>query len=160
MVSCFAAIWCPQINEHGGKVPNSQPKLYLLDPLIASLGSYVRAGLGRSDSTQLTENAMGIAMARAIDASEEGRWMSQDTIGYLRSGKGNEIDLSPVPVPTASGVEYTTPLESKWVSHGWRGESRSVDSKFGRGILATRNIIDTTTSVWALPAPLVALLLG
>jgi hypothetical protein len=54
----------------------------------------------------------------------------------------------------------TTPVEAKWVSHNWRREARTMESMFGNGVLATKNITDTRTAVWALPAPLVALLLN
>ena len=99
-------------------------------------------------------------MARAIDFAQPGRCLAQDTIGYLRTGQGSEIDFSPVSVPAGSGPQLTTPLESKWVSQGWRAEARTLEAKFGRGILATSNIFDTSTNVWALPAPVIALLLG
>jgi len=65
-----------------------------------------------------------------------------------------------VSVPTPSGIELTTPVESKWVADRWRNEAKVVENKFGRGILATRNIIDTGHPTWALPAPLLALLVG
>ena len=160
LVSCLGAIWCHQINDSGRRVSGAQSKLYLIDPLVASLGGLSRSGLQPPDFTRLTENAVGIAMARAIDFAQPGRWLAQDTIGYLRTGQGSEIDLSPVSVPAGSGPQLTTPLESKWVSQGWRTEARTLEAKFDRGILATRNIFDTSTSVWALPAPVIALLLG
>ena len=53
----------------------------------------------------------------------------------------------------------TTPIEAKWVSHGWRSEARAIEGKFGRGIVATKNITNLSHASWALPAPLVALLL-
>jgi len=36
---------------------------------------------------------------------------------------GNEIDFSPVRVPTEAGSGLTTPIESKWVDHGWRRDA-------------------------------------
>ena len=138
----------------------AQAKLYLTDPILAWIGRRSRAGLPAPDLTRLSENALAVAMARSIDEIQPGRWYSQDTIGYLRSGGGNEVDFAPVPVPTGAGIERTTPLESKWVARGWRGEARVVENTFGRGILATRTVVDTNPATWALPAPLVALLLG
>lgn len=79
-----------------------------------------RAGLQPPDFTRLTKNAVEIVMARAIDFAQPGRWLAQDTIGYLRTGQGSEIDLSPVSVPASSGPQLTAPLETKWVSQGWR----------------------------------------
>jgi hypothetical protein len=109
--------------------------------------------------THLTEMAIGVALARTIDDLQEGRWVSGDTIGYARTGSGNEVDLGPVTVPSASGPATTVPLESKWVDHGWKSEARTIDGKFGRGVLATKSILDVTGKVWAVPAPLLALLL-
>jgi uncharacterized protein len=63
-------------------------------------------------------------------------------------------------VPTGGPVERTTPLEAKWVSQGWRSEARVVEGKYGRGVLATKNITDTESVAWAIPAPAVALMLN
>lgn len=110
--------------------------------------------------TRLTEAALAIALARAVDDHQPGRWTTDDAIGYLRTGKGNEVDLAPVPVPTPAGDTMTTPLESKWVSRGWRAEARTIEGKLGTGILATKSILDLDHPAWAIPAPVVALLLG
>jgi hypothetical protein len=86
--------------------------------------------------------------------------MTDDAIGYLRTGKGKEIDLAPVPVPTPSGEAMTTPLESKWVTRGWRSEAQTLEQKLGRGVVATKSILDLSHPAWAIPAPIVSLLLG
>jgi len=109
--------------------------------------------------TRLTEMAIGVALARAIDDLGEGRWVTGDTIGYARTSGDREVDLGPITVPSANGPVATVPLESKWVEQGWKGEARTIDAKFGRGILATKSVLDTTGSTWAVPAPLLALLL-
>jgi hypothetical protein len=109
--------------------------------------------------TGLTEMAIGVSLARTIDTLEEGRWLSADTRGYSRTKSGNEIDLAPVSVPTSAGVDATVPLECKWVDQGWRSAARTIDGKYGRGILATKSILDTSANIWAVPAPLIALLL-
>jgi predicted AAA+ superfamily ATPase len=160
LTATFAALWCHQVRADARRVAGSQSKLYLTDPLLSWLGPRLRSGLDEPDLTQLSEAALTVALARAIDDLQPGRWTSDDAIGYFRTGKGNEVDLAPVPVPTMAGTELSTPLESKWVSHGWRAEARVIDGAFGRGVLATRSIIDLTDDVWAIPAPVVALLLG
>jgi hypothetical protein len=109
--------------------------------------------------TRLTEMAIGVALARAVDDLEEGRWVTGDTIGYARTPSGHEVDLGPVTVPSANGPVTTVPVESKWVEQGWRSEARTIDAKFGRGILATKSALDTSGNVWAVPAPLLALLI-
>lgn len=159
LVSTLAALWCGR-RENDQRVPGSQSKLYLTDPLLAWLPSRLRAGLPLPDMTRLTEATIGVALARAIDSLEEGRWIGGDTIGFARTASGNEVDFAPVTLPADSGTALSTPIESKWVDQGWRGEARTIDGKYGRGILATKTILDTSTSVWAVPAPLVALLLS
>lgn len=160
LVTNFAALWCPQIDDKGRRVVKAHAKLYLTDPLLGWIAPRIRAGLTPPDFGRLTEGALAVALARAIDQVQPGRWFAQDTIGYLRTGSGKEIDFAPVPVPTASGQEMTTPLESKWVSHGWRSEALVMENRLGRGLMATRNVSGTATPVWALPAPVVAALLG
>lgn len=160
LVATFAAVECPQRDDRGAVVGGAQPKYYLSDPLLAWLPSRLRAGLAEPDLTTLTEMALGVSLATALDEVQEGRLAFGDTIGYLRTGSGQEVDLCPVPVPTPSGTRLTTPIESKWVTRSWRGESRTIESRYGRGVVATRNVLDLSTSVWAVPAPLVALLVG
>jgi predicted AAA+ superfamily ATPase len=158
LVSSHAAIWCPRREEEQA-VPGAQAKLYLTDPLLASLPSRLRTGLPRPDMTRLTEMTIGVALARTIDDLEEGRWVTGDTIGYVRTSGEHQVDLGPVTVPSANGPAVTVPLESKWVEQGWKGAARTIDGKYGRGILATKSVLDTTGNTWAVPAPLLALLL-
>ena len=54
----------------------------------------------------------------------------------------------------------TVPLEAKWVDAGWRAEAQVVEKKYGRGILATKSILSMEHPTWAVPAPLLALLLN
>jgi predicted AAA+ superfamily ATPase len=156
----FAGLWCHQITDAGGRIPGAQSKFYLTDPLLGWLGHRLRAGQPEPTMTSLTEAALATALALAIDHAEPGRWTTSDTIGYARTGKGNEVDLAPVPVPSAGSVERTTPVEAKWVSQGWRAEARVVEGKYSGGILATKNITDLRHPSWAIPAPVVALMLG
>jgi predicted AAA+ superfamily ATPase len=158
LVSSHAAIWCPR-REAEQVIPGAQAKLYLTDPLLAALPARLRTGLPGPDMTRLTEMAIGVALARAIDNLEEGRWVTGDTIGYARTSGDREVDLGSVTVPSANGPVTTVPLESKWVETGWKGEARTIDAKFGRGILATKSVLDTAGNIWAVPAPLLALLL-
>ena len=160
LVTNFAALWCPQIDDKGRRVENARAKLYLTDPVLGWIAPRIRAGLTPPDFTRLTEAAVAVALARAIDHVQPGRWFAQDTIGYLRTKSGREIDFAPVPVPSAAGQEMTTPIESKWVSHGWRSEALTMENRLGHGVMATRNVSGTSTPVWALPAPVVAALLG
>jgi predicted AAA+ superfamily ATPase len=160
LVRNFAAVWCHQISDGGDRVSGAQSKLYLTDPLLAWLGHHLRAGTPMPNMTALTESALAIHLAIAIDDRQPGRWVNGDTIGYVRTGRGNEIDFGPVAVPTPGGTAHTTPIEAKWVTQGWRSEALVTENRFGRGVLATKNITNLAHTAWAVPAPTVALLLG
>jgi predicted AAA+ superfamily ATPase len=160
LVRNFAAVWCHQISGNGDRVSGAQSKLYLTDPLLSWLGHHLRAGTPAPDMTALTESALAIHLAIAIDDRQPGRWVNGDTIGYVRTGSGNEIDFGPIAIPTAGGTAKTTPLEAKWVTHGWRSEALVTENRFGCGVLATKTITSFSHPAWAVPAPTVALLLG
>lgn len=160
LVASFAAIWCPQRDGGGRAVPGAQSKLYLTDPILAWLPSRLRAGCAQPMFTTLTEAALAVCLARSIDELDEGRWKANDTIGYARTASSNEIDLASVAIPTGAGGGWTTPIESKWVGTGWRSEARVIEAKHAAGIVATKNILDLNNGAWAVPVPLVALLLG
>ncbi len=158
MVTSFAGLWCPR-HDDVAKVENAQMKIYVTDPLLAHLPSRLRSGLVMADMTALTEATIAVTLARRIDDLEEGRWVGGDTVGYVRTGSGNEVDLGPVDVPTAAGAVKTVPIECKWVDSGWRSDAQVVERKYGRGILATKSLLNLDHPTWAVPAPLVALLL-
>ena len=160
LVSAFAALRCERRDDDDRRVAGAQAKIYLTDPVMAWLPGRLRAGLPDPDMTRLTESVLAITLARAIDDLEEGRWTSGDTIAYARTLSGNEIDLAPVRLPTPAGVVTSVPVEAKWVDQGWRSEAKTIDGKYSRGILATKSILDTSGPVWAVPAPLVTLLLA
>ena len=160
LMNSHAALRCRQRDDAGAPVAGAQPKVYLSDPILAWLPSLVSPGLSAPEFPALSEMALAVTLARAIDDLDEGRWIADDTVGYARTGSGNEADLAPVRVPTTAGVAMTTPIESKWVDSGWRGEARTIEGKYGRGILATKSILDTEHPVLAIPAPMVACLLG
>jgi hypothetical protein len=156
LVRTFGAIWCHQVGQTGRRVTGAQAKLYLSDPIMAWLGPRLRAGLPAPDLTRLTESSLATLLAVAIESRQPGRWTTAETVGYLRARGGGEIDFAPAPLPSPNGEVHTPPIEVKWVSHGWRAEARPLVTAFGRGIVATKNVTDTTGPVWALPAPLLA----
>jgi hypothetical protein len=132
-VSTLAALWCPR-RENDRVVAGAQARLYLTDPLLARLPSRLRAGLPAPDMTRGHHR-------------------------FARTQSGNEVDLAPVRLPTESAATFSTPIESKWVDHGWRSDTRAIDGKYHHGVVATKSVLDTTDPVWAVPAPLLALLL-
>jgi uncharacterized protein len=109
--------------------------------------------------TMLTEATVAMHLARAIDDLDEGRLVTNDTIGYARTGGGNEVDLLPIPVSSPAGASRTVSIEGKWVDDQWRRDARAIETKYGNGVLATKSIPSTDHPAWAIPAPLVALLL-
>lgn len=160
LVNAFGALWVPKRSDGGRAVPQAQPKLILTDPLLGWLPVHLREGCAAPAFTKLSEQVLCVALARVVDSLEEGRWIANDTIGYAGTDSGNEVDLSPVRVPGHGEGSWTVPIESKWVSAGWKPDSRVIHGKYGRGILATKTVLDTNGPVWAIPAPLLALMLG
>jgi predicted AAA+ superfamily ATPase len=160
LVRSYGALWAHQVNDSGRRIPGAQSKLYLADSLFAWIGTYLRAGAPDPDMTSLTEEALAVAMAAAIDDLQPGRWMTGDTIGYVRTGSGREIDFGPVAVPGPNGSQWTTPIEVKWVTDGWRAEARTIEGRYHAGIVATKTVTRLDTPAWAIPAPLLALLLA
>lgn len=160
LVSAFAALWCPQRDDDGRPIPGSQAKFYLSDPLLTQLPHLSRPGLAPRDATRLTEAALGVLLAAAVDHTSPGRWTDGDTIGYARTRQGNEIDFGPLPVARWTSGVTATPVEAKWVSSGWRAEARTIEGRFGRGIIATKTVTDRSHPSWAVPAPVLALLIG
>lgn len=158
LVNSHALIRCHSRDIAGAVRRGSVNKLYFTDPIISWLPN-LSTGLPEPDITRQTEAALGVAQARAIENLDEGRWISDDTVGYLRLPSGNEIDFAPVRIPTLSGTTLSTPIESKWVENKWRSEARTLEGKFSRGIMATKSILDLDRPSWAVPAPIVALLL-
>lgn len=157
----FAASWCHQIDEDGSRVTGSQSKLYLVDPLLSWLP--FRSGESKREPsfTSLTEQQLAIACARSVDSLVRGRFVDGTAIGYRRTGSGNEVDFGALPIRVGGSWVSTTPLESKWVSKGHWGEARVINGVYKRGIIATKDVLDTTREdVWAVPAPCVALMLS
>ena len=160
LVNSQALLRCRRRLDDGRAVPRSQAKHYLIDPLLAWLPSALRAGLPQPTMPALSEMALAVTLARAVDGLEEGRWLADDSIGYTRTDSGNEIDFSPVAVPDAGQAGFTTPIESKWVDDGWRQAALVMEGRYGRGVMATKSILDLDHRCWAIPAPLVTCLLG
>ncbi|MGH3565449.1 MAG: ATP-binding protein [Pseudonocardia sp.] len=161
MVSTFAAHWCPQGDEHGAAVPGSQSKLYLIDPLLARLPTLRDPALPAPDATRLTESSLARELAQATDRVHPDRFVEGRAIRYSRAGAGGEVDFAPVPIAVAGVRSRTVAVESKWVSRQWRGEALAVRRRFGGGVLATKDLVDIDDpEVWAVPAPMVALLLN
>lgn len=160
VVSTFAALWCHQVDDRGRRIAGAQSKLYPVDPLIGWLGHHLRSGAAAPDYTRLTESTLGGTLARTIERHDPGRWLAGDTVGYARTAGGGEVDFAPVPVTTPTGPAHTAPVEVKWVPSGWRQAARGLEQRYGHGVMATKSALDREGAVWALPAPVLSLLLG
>jgi uncharacterized protein len=159
LISTFGAFWCAQADEHGRPIEGSQSKLYLLDPVITQLPAlrddptYTRPGM-----TNLTESHLALELGRAINELHPERFVEQRAVMYARSGSGNEVDFAP-PVHRGGTETRTAPLEARWVTHNWRSEALVMRGRYGAGVLGTKDIVDLDGAIWAIPAPMVALLL-
>lgn len=160
LAATFGGLWVPQHDDGGRPVIGAQAKMYLTDPLLAWLPSRLRAGLRAPEMTTLTEATLGVALAATVETRDEGRWVAGDTVGYVRTSSGNEVDFGPIALPSTAGTRSSVPIEAKWVDAGWRAAAQVVEKKYSAGILATKSILDLTNPTWAVPAPLLALLLA
>lgn len=142
---------CHRADRHGRPNTAAQRKVYFIDPLIARLPVLRNPAHQAPDVTKLSEQQIGLALARAAAGGRADRFVSAEGVMYERTPTGREIDFV--------GAEQV-PTESKYVERSWRGEARTVAAAHGRGILATRNVLDTQGHVWAVPACILAWLLG
>lgn len=143
-------LWsCPQKAERAW-VPRrrAQDKLYATDPLIARLPHLRNPARPDIDPTVLTEMQLGMALRRAADQSGQ-PWAGEEFLFYVRTPARKEIDF------VAEALAGTA-VEGKYVEGGrWRGEAATVDASEWRGLLATRNVLDTSAGdqrAWAVPA--------
>ncbi len=132
----------------------SQAKRYFTDPLLARL-AHLRNPVHRApDSTQLTEQQLGVALLRSAEAKAPGAFASFDQVLYERTPTRKEIDfVGPRLTPVA--------LEGKYTDGGrWAGEAATVNASEHLGVLATRAVLDTSATTgrgaWAVPASFLA----
>ncbi len=75
------------------------------------------------------------------------------------SQRNAAADLGYTPDTLTLRLARTVPVEGKWVDSRWRSDASTIEGKYGQGILATKSILNTDHPTWAIPAPLLALLL-
>jgi uncharacterized protein len=127
----------------------AQSKLYFIDPLIARLPSLRDGSIEAPDVTRIAEQQLGVCLQRSIARDDHLAILDEAALLVGRNPKtGSEIDFV--------GPLLHTPIESKYVSQKWRSERRTLDERYGHGIIATRDILDLTDGVWAVPAGLLA----
>ena len=130
----------------------AQTKWYFTDPVLARLAAL--RGIGNEpDLTQLTQQQLGIALLRNLDAAGAADIADFDDVLHHRSRTGAEIDFVG---RRLDGVA----LESKYVDARWGREAQTLAASPWQGVIATRSVTEWRDDVWAVPAPILAVLLG
>jgi hypothetical protein len=119
--------------------------------LLARIPSERHRAYEPPDISKLSQQQLGLALALAEADGRADAFVAADEVMYERTTT-SEIDFV--------GSAIDVPFESKYVERKWRGESRALTSRYGRGVVATRNVLDTDGDVWAVPASVVVWLLG
>jgi len=149
-------LWlCPQKQDSGwlarGK---SQAKAYAIDPLIARLPYLRNPSRQDIDPTVLSEMQLGAALWRRV-ACDDPQAESDSFLFHLRTPARKEIDFVSEHLGGAA-------IESNFVEDGrWRRHAATVNASQWQGLVATRNVLDTTEaeSAWAVPASFIAYLI-
>jgi uncharacterized protein len=133
--------------------PRSQSKWYFTDPRLARLASEFGAGHPPAPSA-LSEQQVAVTLLRALEDDSPGAAVRHDRLLYYRSRTGAEIDFVSAAFPP-------TCVESKFVDRAWGRAFQTIQAS-GRstGIVATRSGTKRHEGGWALPAGLLAFLLG
>lgn len=140
---------------HDGLVPvdGGQDKLYSIDPLIARLPSLRDKRIAAPDATKLSEQQVGVALLHNLLPDELDAILDEGALLVQRNpDSGAEIDFV--------GPHIPTPIESKYVSNQWKRESKGIRDTYGRGLFLTRDALDVTEDVWALPSGAFAWAIG
>lgn len=150
----FAYLAWPCHLRHGDLPKlSSQSKYYFIDPLVARLAS-IRGGgrIAEPDSSALTEQQLGLELIRCVERERPGTYTDFSEVMYQRTAS-KEVDFCG---PAFGRMGF----EGKYVDDNWRRQALTLKAAFGRGVLATRAVLDTNEPVWAVPAPFVAWMLN
>ncbi len=151
----FLAWGCPQRTERSWlALERGQEKLYSSDPLLARLMHLRNSARPDIDPTVLTEMQIGMALRRR-QVAEGGSWTGEDRLFYWKTPTRKEIDFVSEDLGGAA-------IEGKYTeTDHWRGESATLNASQWKGILATRNVLDTSRrdKAWAVPASFLAFLI-
>lgn len=144
----------PVSREQGlGAKPGSQAKWYFTDPQLARLASSRGAGPAPG-VMELAEQQLSLVLLQALERSSLGAALSHDQLFYYRSSTGAEIDFV---AAAFDGVCF----ESKYTDGSWGRAFQTIEaSPYKLGVVATRSGTEKHRAGWALPAPLLAVILG
>jgi len=145
----------PCYRQGDGGLPNlaAQEKVYFTDPLLARL-PHLRDEQPPPEASQISEQQIGLALTLGIIADDAGRFTDFSAVMYARSATGKEVDFCGRRLRKVA-------FEAKYTDRSLGRESQTMRAMFeGRGILATRAKVDRIGGMRALPAGVIALLLG
>ncbi len=153
LVRAFLAWRCHRIGA-GRPDTAAQRKLYFVDPLIAQLAHRRNLSFPAPDAAKLTQQQIGLALARAVSLHAPAAFVQTDRVMYERTATGAEIDFV--------GPDLGIPFECKYTDGGWRRQALTMRSRHGRGVMVTRSPLLTGAEepIWAIPAGILAWLLG
>jgi len=142
--------WRASITHDGvTAVAGGQSKLYFTDPLIARLPSLRDRSVASPDVTCMSEQQLGVCLLRVLARADPLAILDEAAILVQRNpNTGSEIDFV--------GPLIKTLIESKYVSQKWMRERKALDEHYQRGIIATRDILDLSKDIWAIPTGLLA----
>jgi predicted AAA+ superfamily ATPase len=145
-------LWgCHRMADDGAPNTNAQRKIYFIDPVVARIASMLHAAYAPPDISQLSEQQIGLSLARTAAMGDADAFLAANRVMFERTAT-SEIDFV--------GASIKVPFESKYVERSWKGQSRALSARYGRGIVATRNVLNLDGTVWAVPAAIVAWLLA
>jgi len=153
LVRAFLAWRCHRIRD-GRPNTAAQRKLYFVDPLIAQLAHRRNQSFPTPDTAKLTQQQIGLALARAVSLHAPAAFVQTDRVMYERSDTGAEIDFV--------GPDLEIPFECKYTDGSWRKEALTIKARHGKGVMVTRSPLLTGADepIWAIPAGILAWLLG
>lgn len=153
LVRAFLAWHCYRARE-GRPNTAAQRKLYFVDPLIAALPHLLNPSFPAPETAKLTEQQLGLALNQAVALQTPAAFIQTERVMYERTATGAEIDFV--------GPELGIPLECKYTDEGWRRGAQTMKARYGRGVMVTRSplLVDPREPIWAIPAGLLAWLLG
>jgi predicted AAA+ superfamily ATPase len=153
LIRAFLAWRCHRIRDSR---PNTaaQRKLYFVDPLVAQLAHRRNPSFPAPDAARLTQQQIGLALARAVSLHAPAAFVQTDRVMYERTDTGAEIDFV--------GPDLEVPFECKYTDGHWRQEALTMKARHGRGVMVTRSplLASPGEPVWAIPAGIFAWLLG
>jgi uncharacterized protein len=153
LVRAFLAWRCHRVRD---AKPNTaaQRKLYFVDPLLAQLAHRRNPAFPTPDAAKLTQQQIGLALARAVSLHTPAAFVQTDRVMYERTNTSAEIDFV--------GPDLEIPFECKYTDGNWRKQALTMKARYGRGVMITRSPILTSPDepIWAIPAGALAWMLG